>query len=338
MTADSPTVDSEVFPLPKIPAPLEAWWNAESCTGPVQQTPGYARAAAHAHGDCRVHVATHAGLLSVFLVEPDRATCLFAEVPALGGPADHRVCELADLVRARTQVPLVYFPHVTRTAPGGLSSWRRLDSPLIDWSDRGRNLVERVRARYGSRASRQWRRFEARGLRCASVSGTEAVKAMATVEIHSWKAACGQSMHHRDHQFGLYAHLLRQRLCGLDVVWDDDRPVAFRLDAHFGRTVTCLKWSYDETYRQYSPGFYLLTKGLVEKWGETDFETIDLFGSPDRLKDLLSTHHIARFDLAWPPGDAVDNLRAERTEFDRRVRENHQAGHGVRQFYLAKTS
>lgn len=102
--------------------------------------------------------------------------------------------------------------------------------------------------------------------------------------------------------------------------------------------MTCLKWSYDEAYQRHSPGFYLLTKRLVQRWGGTDLDSVDLFGSPDRLKDLLSTHQAARFDLAWPPGPAADELRAERTEFDHRVWENHQAGHGVRHFYVTQAS
>jgi CelD/BcsL family acetyltransferase involved in cellulose biosynthesis len=143
-------------------------------------------------------------------------------------------------------------------------------------------------------------------------------------------------MNHRDNQFDLYAYLLRHGLSSLDVVWSATRPIAYRLDAHLGRTVMCLKWSYDEEYRRCSPGFYLLTKRLVQRWGDTDLDSIDLFGSPDRLKDLISTDRVARFDLAWPPGPAVDALRAERTGFDRQVRENHQAGRGVRQLYQTR--
>lgn len=338
MGIDAPTTTSRVLPLSEIPSWLETWWAGESSPGPVQQLPGYARAVARAHPDRRVDIAVHAGLLSVFLIDPDRANCLFAGIPALGGPADDRVRELADLVREQARVPLVYFPHVTFPAPGGLPSWQRLDGPLVRWSDRGLTLEERVRTRYGSRAARQWKRFEASGLHIAPATGDEAVDALATVERRSWKAFCGQSMHHRDNQFDLYANLLRHSLSSLDVVWNATKPIAYRLDAHFGRSVMCLKWSYDEEYRRCSPGFYLLTKRLVQRWGDTDLDSIDLFGSPDRLKDLISTDRVARFDLAWPPGPAVDALRAERTGFDRQVRENHQAGRGVRHLYQTRAS
>lgn len=141
-------------------------------------------------------------------------------------------------------------------------------------------------------------------LTTAPASGAEAVAVLDTIERRSWKARCDQSMHDRDQQFELYSGLLDRNLVTLDVAWHGRRPVAYRLDARVGQTVACVKWSFDEDYRRCSPGFYLLTQGLVRRWGPVELDLIDLFGSPDTLKDVVASGAVPRYDLAWPPRTA----------------------------------
>ncbi|MGH3941044.1 MAG: GNAT family N-acetyltransferase [Pseudonocardiaceae bacterium] len=325
---------STVYRWSDLPEPVREWWaRAGRAANTVQQTLGHADAVAAALGSNCVHVAVHCGLLSAFRQHEDRASCVFAGRPILGGPPDSRLRELAELVRTALGAPVVYFPHVTSAAASGLVSWRRRDSPTVTWTEQGRDLPERVRRRYGSRADRQWRRFQAAGLTTAPASGTAAVAVLDTIERRSWKAMCGQSMHDRDQQFELYSGLLDRNLVTLDVAWHGRRPVAYRLDARMGRTVACVKWSFDEAYRRSSPGFYLLTEGLVRRWGPVELDLIDLFGGPDTLKDMVASGAVPRYDLAWPPGSAADELRAERSAFDHAARDNHTASRGVRHLY-----
>ncbi|MGI9001655.1 MAG: GNAT family N-acetyltransferase [Pseudonocardia sp.] len=325
---------SAVYRWADLPEPVREWWaGADGVATAVQQTLGYADAFAAAIGSHRVHVAVHRGLLGAFRLDVGRASCVFVGRPVLGDLRESSLCELAELVGTAVEVPVVYFPHVASAAASGLASWRRLDSPIVTWADRGRDLPDRVRRRYGSRADRQWRRFETAGLTAAPVSGAEAISVLDTIERRSWKAACGQSMHDRDQQFELYSGLLDRNLVTLDVVWHGRRPVAYRLDARTGRTVACVKWSFDEDYRRCSPGFSLLTRGLVCRWGAVELDRIDLFGSPDTLKDVVASGAVPRYDLAWPPGPAAAALCAERSAFDRAARDNHVARRGVRYLY-----
>ncbi|MGH3936172.1 MAG: GNAT family N-acetyltransferase [Pseudonocardiaceae bacterium] len=322
-----------------LPEPVRQWWaRADQAANAVQQTLGYADAVAAAVGSNRVHVAVHRSLLGAFRQDEGKASSVFAGRPVLGGPPDSQLCELAELVRAALDVPVVYFPHVTSAAVSGLASWRRRDSPTVTWTEQGRDLPERVRRRYGSRADRQWRRFEAAGLTTAPVSGAAAVAVLDTIERRSWKAMCGQSMHDRDQQFELYSGLVDRNLVTLDVAWHGRRPVAYRLDAWTGRTVACVKWSFDEDYRRSSPGFYLLTQGLTRRWGPVELDLIDLFGSPDTLKDMVASGAVPRYDLAWPPGPAADALRAERSAFDHAAQDNHTTRRGVRHLYQGGTA
>lgn len=330
---------SAVYRWADLPEPVREWWaRADQAANAVQQTLEHADAFAAAVGSNRVHVAVHRGLLSAFRQDEDRAICVFAGRPVLGGPPDSHLCELAELMRAALDVPVVYFPHVTSAAVSGLTSWRRRDSPTVTWAEQGRDLPERVRRRYGSRADRQWSRFEAAGLTTAPASGAAAVAVLDTIERRSWKAMCGQSMHDRDQQFELYSGLLDRNLVTLDVAWHRRRPVAYRLDARMGRTVACVKWSFDEDYRRSSPGFYLLTQSLVRRWGTVELDLIDLFGSPDTLKDMVASGTVPRYDLAWPPGPAADALRAERSALDHAAQDNHTARRGVRHLYQGGTA
>lgn len=304
----------------------------------VQQTHSYAVAYGCAASASRVCVAWSGDLLSAFRVDQDRAVCLFGIRPALGILSGERLEELAKQVCEDLGTPVVYFPHMghetARRAHGRFALWERLPNSVLDWSDRGATLCKRVRERYGSRSQRQWSRFERSGLTVRTALGDAAISAVDWIEGRSWKATCQQSMHHRDNQLELYSALIKNNLVQLDVAYDGLKPVAYRMDARVGDTVMCLKWSFDEEYRRLSPGFYMLTVGLVERWARTDVSCIDLSGSPDSLKTLVRTDVSPRFDLAWPVGRAASKIRIERERHDARLRTNYEAGRGIRHAYL----
>lgn len=341
-TAPRPTVHRWRDLPPDVLERWRAWPDADF----VHQSADYA-AAVDAGAD-PVHVAVHNGLISAFVVRGQRADCLFTDRPYAGGGetadrAGRDFAGLADAVRSELGVGLVYFPLLGSAAAdsarsAGFAAWERLPSPYVGWSDRGAGLAARVRDRYGSRADRQWRRFDGAGLTTRTVTGAAAVEVLDRVERASWKTSAGQSMHHREDQFALYSGLIERGAAELDAVYDGSTPVAYRLDTRAGGVVACLKWSYDERYRRYSPGFHLLTTGLVRRWSGTRLERVDLFGSPDLLKRLIATGERRRFDLAWPDGPAAADLRRERTAFDATIRAAYEAGHGIRRHYLSEAA
>lgn len=327
--------------LNQVPGALAALWDRwfRNSGDAIQQTYLYAAAWASAAGADRVWAVWSGRLLSAFRVEDNRAVCLFAGAPALGDWSGEGLRELAEQARDDLGTAVVYFPHMRRdaacSAQGRFSLWQRLPSSVLHWSDRGSGLPERVRRRYGSRAERQWRRFERSGLTVAAAAGEAAVSAISCIERRSWKAAHHQSMHQRENQLVLYSTLIGNGLVQVDVAYDDSHPVAYRMDARVGSTVTCLKWSFDEAYRRFSPGFHLLTAGLVDRWARADIRCIDLFGSPDTLKALIRTGTYPRYDLAWPTGPAADAIRIEREQHDAGLLANHEAGRGIRHAYRA---
>ncbi len=313
----------------------------------VHQSPGYAEAVQHASPNRALYAIFAAGAIGAFEVDRGRATSLLGSRPLLSeapiAPAD--LLSLTAALAERMGAQLVYFPNLVepsfaRSSEIGesLVTWERLPSPYVDLAELNpSSLWERVCSRYGSRAERQRRRFENAGLEVRMLAGEEAIAAVSTVERNSWKARAGESMHQRGNQFALYSELLRSSLAQLVVAFDDELPVAFRLDARTGASLQCLKWSYDEAYRGCSPGFYLLTYALPHTL-PPGIERIDLFGSPDLLKDLLADGAVPRMDVAWPAGDRARALRDERRRHDRKMETAHAEGRGVRTLYKQRVA
>lgn len=348
MYAFKPEEDSpRVVPLERLTATQRSAWQElfDQAGASVHQSPEYAEAVRRASPDRSPYAILGTGTYGAFEVGGELATSILGPRPLLSAAP----IGLADLpaftaaLTEQTAADLVYFPNVATSSfadcsdvSGGLVTWERLPSPYIDLAGlTASSLWERVCSRYGSRAERQRRRFESAGFEVRALADEEAVAAVSTVERKSWKAHAGQSMHQRDNQFALYSDLLRSGLAQIIAAFDGELPVAFRLDVRTGITVQCLKWSYDEAYRRYSPGFYLLTHALAANL-PPGVDRIDLFGSPDLLKDLLADGTQPRIDVAWPAGDCAEALRAERESHDRRIQIARTSGRGVRTLYYQR--
>ncbi|MGY5309156.1 GNAT family N-acetyltransferase [Nocardia gipuzkoensis] len=303
----------------------------------VQQSPAYAEAACGS-GDT-VLVAASGSRIAAFAHSPTKCTALGGDLPMLGPeePNTTQLVSLVSAVRRVTGLP-VYLPLVDQgyagvAGCGEFLVWHRPPNSVIDWTQQGRDLPERVRRRGTSQVDRKRRRVERDGLVLdVGRSGDEAAQDMLTVDDRSWKAARGQSMRARN-QWDLYGRLLRTGTLTATFLRDGQRPIAFRLDGRIKDRVTCVKWSYDESYRRYSPGLYLLTEGLTRQWGGTGVGLIDLFGGPDTLKDLLYTSRIPRVDV-WCGDSALgDELARDRLALDSRTAQVRDDGKGLRHVF-----
>lgn len=214
----------------------------------------------------------------------------------------------------------------------GIGVWSRPASPFVDWSDRGRDVWARVVSRLGRQALRRRVRFE-NLLEHRRVVGETAFEVMLEVESKSWKARFGRDIV-QTRQAHICQALLSLGLAEVSAAYDGMRPVAYRLDLRRGDVVYVLKWSFDEAYARYSPGFYLLTLGLSQRWGKEEIGRIDLWGGPDMLKSTVETGRTGRLDLVWPAGGrVVSELKEERRAHDRANMENTNLGRGVRWLY-----
>lgn len=331
--ADPPSSVGEISPPPAmspfhlVPASVLRLWQrlfARHGTS-ITQHPRFAAAAAE-HSTGNVMVLHHEEGVAVFSVTGDSATSLFTGTPQLGSRISARQ------VATALDCAELYWPLLDGQAPAGATTWERLPSPFVDWSNRGADLLRRVRDRHGSQADRKWRRFEAGGL-TIRLQVADPQADVREIERRSWKASAGQAMHQRG-QLGLYSTLLSEGIAAADIAYLGDRPVAYRIDTQVGDEVACLKWSFDERFRRFSPGFYLLTVGLQLRYSDSSLERIDLHGSPDTLKALLATDSRPRLDAAWATDhERVSRLRRERRLHDERIRQMWVARKGVRHAY-----
>lgn len=320
---------------------MEAWTAAFRERGRVPHQSPHQVAARLDDPACPVSVVYAGGAFSAFVRRGPAAVCLLQGAGLLpAGVASPDARELLTAARSATGAEVLYLPLLytdlpttgsLREVPGAAVLERR-PSPVIAWEERGADLWARCRSRLGSRARRRLRKFEAADLRIADLQGDEAVKAIAAVERLSWKARLGQDMHSRG-QMEHYRHLLLAGDVHTRAVLSDAGPVAYRLDAIVADTLFCLKWSFDESFRHLSPGFVMIAHDLVEQYGERALRQIDLFGSPDHLKDSVSTGGRTRIDIAWPDGPRSREFLRERAEHDRRSAAVYRGGRGIRTAY-----
>ncbi len=313
-----------------LPAQLSAWQETFERVGArIQQSPAYAHAAA---GD--VIVVTGAGVIATFVAGARMCTAIGGDEPLLGATDPAVLATVMTAVLRVTgrpvYVPLVDERYAEVGEHDGFDSWRRPPNSLIDWTDQGRGLRERVRARGNSQLEVKRRMIERDGLVLDfSTTWEGAARDVLDVDDQSWKADRGQSMRQRG-QAALYFSLLREGNVGAAFLRHQGKPVAFRIDAWTNDRLTCLKWSYDEAYRRYSPGLYLLTEGLTEQWGGVGLSVVDLCGGPDLLKDLLHTHRVPRVDVWCGSLEQGQRLARDRQALDARVRMAVSTGSGLR--------
>lgn len=238
----------------------------------------------------------------------------------------------------------LYFPHVNINSPhyqllrsvSNILQQERLPSPIIDWYTDGVDFISVLRQRSKQRAVRSWNKFE-RSLEVGVLTGTDAVDALANIERRTWKFSSKQSMHHRDHQLDFYSNWLLSGNLTMQVALDASYPIAYRLDCRVGDVVYALKYSYDDNYKKFSPGYYLLTKGIYGLWQSRGVKTIDLWGSPDLLKNHISTHQYGRTDFFWPPCSLGRQFLLERAQHDHKLSDAVQSDNGLKSVFNQAT-
>ncbi|MFD7668415.1 GNAT family N-acetyltransferase [Streptomyces sp. NPDC059788] len=304
----------------------------------VQQSPAYAEAM-HRAGE-RVLVALGPETAVAFGRDGTMCRALCNDVPVLSAePAGSgQLSDVMAQVRRATGLsvyaPLVAAEYAGVAAGAEFRTWPRLPSSVIDWAHDGADLWDRALGRGTSQLTRKRRLVERDGLVLdLARTGTAAAHDMLAVDDNSWKAARGQSMRQRGSQQEVYGGLVRAGVLTATFLRDGGRPVAFRLDGRAKDRVVCLKWSYDEAYRRYSPGLYLLTTGLTRQWSGAGVRTVDLFGSPDSLKDLLYSERPHRTDVWCGDPEQGAELAAERRQLDARVSRAQHGGRGLRHAY-----
>lgn len=285
-------------------------------------------------------------LLSVFEKKSKKVwQCCFAGYPFLGKTSNEiKIVNFLKQICHKLEVETLYFPLVYKKNDfltnllknKDIYFWERLASPIVKGELSWSKIWERVRLRYGSRAERQRKKFE-KELYVEKVSLNEVEKVVKKIEINSWKRMAKQDMLSRGNQFEYYCEIVKSGLAEISAAFDKKtkEAVAFRIDALTKNVLHVLKWSYDDKYGRYSPGFYLLTVDLFKKYSPKNIKYIDLYGSPDKLKDLLENERLERIDFCYSTRlEEIKAIRDERLSFDKKIVNNYEKEKSIKKNFL----
>ncbi|MFA6368810.1 MAG: hypothetical protein WCX20_00320 [Candidatus Shapirobacteria bacterium] len=242
------------------------------------------------------------------------------------------------------KIEALYFPLVYRKnemflklkSLPDISIWSRLPSPVVQNSFSEAVIWDRVKERYGSRAERQKNKFE-KYLYIRSVEMNEVEGIIRTVENNSWKKLYGQDMISRGDQYKYYVNIIKNGLADISVCFDKktNQPVAFRIDSLNNGILYTIKWSFDENYKKYSPGFYLITIDLFQKYSTVLLNYIDLYGSPDCLKNMIETDRFQRCDFCLSQSNYLINMiKKERINYDKKIYNNYIKQNSLKDLFI----
>lgn len=280
-------------------------------------------------------------LFSVFQITNSIALCIFSGYPLMSSgnilsPIDVEsfFIQIYNELKLPIYLPLVFLDTYQGEAlkKTRLASWSRLPNPIVTFND---NITDRIVKRAGKRAIKNWKKFENSDAEIATFTRIESIRRyIKLVETASWKSKVCQDMLSKN-QYEIYCNLAKSPRALLRVVIVNELPVAYRLDIKIGDIVFALKWSYCENNKRIAPGFYLLTKDIERCWSGKSIKFVDLFGSPDTMKEVICDKTMRkRYDYAWPSAHcAIKALQIERQVHDNKLNENFSTGKGLRHAY-----
>jgi len=297
-------------------------------------------------GDYSVFINEGNRLVSAFEKKSEKTwQCTMSAYPVLCEKEASKttLIDFFDEIQRELGVTTLYFPLVyercktfeTLRDISQFNFWKRLPCPVINGDFSLPIIWNRVLDRYGSRANRQKKKFESKlVVKSIDISDLDAI--IEKVETNSWKKLFSQDMLSRGNQFIYYTNIIKSGLADITVAFDEeiDQAVAFRIDSMINRVLYVIKWSYDENYKQYSPGFYLLAVDLFKKYSGQDLKFIDLYGSPDMLKNQIETDRLERFDICYSSDEGeVESIKTERTAFDNKIFNNYRSKQSVKKIF-----
>ncbi len=297
------------------------------------------------HNDFYVAIDIKNSIVSAFgRKSSDTWECFFKGFPLLTtnnidqNKIEGFVKEIKSILGANT----LYFPLVYRTSrilstfqnKDQFYIYERLSNQIIKPPFDQEEIWKRVRKRYGSRADKQKSKFE-KDLHTKTFSGNDVKDMISNVESNSWKRIYKQDMFSRDNQIDYYNNLVKSGLAEIVFACNKtDLPVAFMINVEINKILYVLKWSYDDHFKKYSPGFYLLTVDLPRRYGDTKYKYIDLYGSLDSLKALVKTDEIKRVDVIFSDHrKEVKQFSRGKIAYDSRVRNNYEKNFGIKNLF-----
>ncbi len=155
------------------------------------------------------------------------------------------------------------------------------------------------------------------------------------IENGSWKHQYGMDMKQRN-QLDYYSKMIENGK--MDIVYAVEKcsgkPIAYRLDAIVNGIVYQVKTSYNKQFAKLTPGIYLNTINLFETYDGMGYNYIDLYGSPNTMKDEIEDCRINRFDLYFPSiNKKCEEIMTERKSYDSKFLECYEKRLGIQNMW-----
>ncbi len=152
------------------------------------------------------------------------------------------------------------------------------------------------------------------------------------IESNSWKSIVKQDLVSKKEDLIFYSELVKRGIATCSILEDNQNkiPIAYRLDCIIGNNLIQLKTSYNEDYRKYKPGTYLLLYDLLKM---QNIEHIDLYGGPNTVKNTIETRKIDRYDFLYGENDCSEKLIENRINWDKKNWDNFIERKGIRKVY-----
>lgn len=152
-----------------------------------------------------------------------------------------------------------------------------VDEYLAERSAKFRNFARRAEKKLAARGHVAFR------LAGEGLDVEAAYRAVLDIEARSWKHGHGTAISAIEHQQGFYQQMSRDMAGAgalhLSLLFVDDRPVAYHLGVVFDGTYFCLKTSFDEAFRAWSPATVARVR-LIADLIARGMSTFDFPGEP----------------------------------------------------------
>lgn len=233
--------------------------------------------------------------------------------------------------------PLVYSDSIFyKILNKKLYNYQRLYTSISNYKKIGNNILDRVLSSdkvYFSK--RNIKKFES-SMYIKYFTKIDVKYLIKKIEIKSWKYEKKQDMITKHHQLLYYNELIKQGVAIIAVSFTKNTniPIAYRIDANYANKTHVLKNSYNEDYKKYSPGSYMLIYDLFKRYPNREY--VDLYGGPGLAKQMIETERVERYDMFYGNKEDIIKIKENRNKWDEKIYNNYLLGNSIKKVFNSK--
>lgn len=219
-----------------------------------------------------------------------------------------------------------------------LYNYQRLYTSISNYKMIGDNIINKVLTRASNKvyfSNRNIKKFES-NMYIKYFTRIDVKDLIKEIETKSWKYEKKQDMITKQHQLLYYNELIKQGIAIIAVSFTKNTniPIAYRIDADYANKIHVLKNSYNEDYKKYSPGSYMLIYDLFKRYPNREY--VDLYGGPGLTKKMIETERIERYDMFYGNKEDIIKIKENRNKWDEKNYNNYLLGNSIKEVFNSK--